>query len=599
MPIALAVLTLSYLAFLIEHRAVGLSLTDGGFYAAQLWNSADLTSCPTQYGALLSGLTSGTSMEALRLINLIAVPMTGLLLGRTLAGEQANNIDPVAFMAASMAAAASTFFSFIVEPTYNNLSVALTLLFLTASLRGARAMQRKKVKRATSAHTAAGTLLIPILLTKASFAATLALVAPSVIALASSKEFRRRNLLVASSGWLMGMGICAIGLRVVGFQLGEALASLMRGVAFVSAGGAHEAASSPLSLVPYGIRGALHTIRVMCSPRVTLPIVWIPFAIYLASTLWRETRGRRDTTSRRMVRWLVPLCTAIAITTTFLTVAWYINSGLGITAGWSALLAIHGALFAIWIVGASLMRGDQRLLTAALLAVPGFIPFGSSSEWAIQWRYTGALLMAPAALYSIQAFEPRARKLVSNAIAMLCLVGLTIGFQISRLAPYGSPSIAENSKVVTISGDLGDLWLSTDVHRTVSTLLRVRNEFPSVTKSITLDLTKNLQVAPILLGSRFPPSPYPVLNPNNPQALKQMLAELPKEELERLTLVTFTNGDGSIRRTPATEALSAALHTIDLSLQQDFTLATTFPYPDDGLPWTPSAGTALGIWIPK
>lgn len=496
--IALVALFITYFWVLFANINSGYELGDHGFYLLHLRQPDSITITLTHFGLVWNFLFGEHGIIFNRIVNIAFIMAAGVSLivaMRMIIGRADTFQQIVASGLIACAAYGSYFSSFILDPSYNSLSLALVTFGVTSIATTLHLNQRGKSAPAYFVATTIGMAIAGLILTKASTAlifSVFALIALLAFLVATRSSKITARLFISA---LLGFGAVALALQLTTGMISHVVNSFLRGIEIYNL-----SETSATSAVGLGalkrvydlLRGGVGAMLGGGWAIAALTVVALVINIPAAKELNERTRSGISALAASSI---IGLAMALVI---FDTDREVVNDLMISTFFIGGFLTLG-----FWLVVPLTVSG--HVLVAGSILVPFFTIFGTSNGYIAQVLYIGpALTLLPAWIVlsgSSAPFVASARKV------LLALAGSTFIF--SAYSAYINP--------YRIGGDLASaevpiefpggerLNVTSPIARFIEGLKGHEHPFGKLDEApVVFDLTGQLPIAVHLLNGRAP-----------------------------------------------------------------------------------------------
>jgi|GEM_PF-5058077 len=536
-----------YASVLALSAPIGFDLHDQAAYLIQIRHPLELEATLTHFGLVWNYAVGDHGIVINRYLNVISVLGAGAVLGTSIQSIAGPGLRRSVIIPATSLACMGAFHRGVLDPSYNSVSLACTILFLATLLRILGEGRPERDHRAVLFLAAIGGLfLIPILISKGTTALALALIAPTAVVAASPRGRHIVNLVRVGAGWTVGMLVFLVVFELVSGSSSHIWHSMSAGQQLYLESDTHGLEQSvldfPLLLKNY-IKYSFYCLK-------NAVFLIYPATVYLATDAASEYLRGGGQRSPRLIqvamRWLPPVATA-SVTASLLL-------GRGASEGelWASLLTGFNLHLVFCLAALRHLRLEALRCTAVitLAAAPFALVFGSAFSLQGGLRSPGMMLALPAAFLA-STLSPDGlgrwarRQLIASAAIMTAL-----GSSLTALYPWAiEGNLLEAREEVAVT-ETDQLLLAANSARFCRAIRRHAFSGDLEKRPIVIDLTYRVQMAPILLGGRPPLAPWPVITPDNGAFTEVLLSRFTEEELSSCWFLAFSDDLDGARQAP-------------------------------------------------
>lgn len=578
-PALLSVMALFYL-FTYMHLRAGYELGDHGMYLLHIRQPEQVKATLSHFGLIWNSFFGLNGIVPNRAINisvvLFAVVVSLIFSTRAVSTLKDKNIFFLTVYVAG-AAAASAFSRFILDPSYNSLSLTLVLVFITFTVALAKSLDGNSSVKIISFSLIIGFILGSLVITKASTA-----VAASVYALVLATIFSMRIRSPSLLFKILATGIIGLlaAFLFVQFRTGLLLhivSSFSGGLSLNSNGGTHSAANLTA--------GAVERLTLFARSALSYTywggwIIVLPVAVMTLSSL--DLSGKLYKKLRNVLYFL-SLVILIAISVLallgvfqeafvrrLLVTVYFIGIGITAVFWWKVSSSVQAA-----------SRLTRNIAVAGYMLAPLLTVYGTVNSYTSQLVTTGAGLSLLPAWISAQGGPHKAFLMARQLIITLATVVFCLSFALMNYSPYRLGGELRDA-LIDAEVAVGErLLLTPAIEKFVSSMRpHAFNGVEAVDAPMVFDLTGQLPISVLLLNGRVPHASW-LIDAFGSGFSRSVFGEIDGAEFKKAWVVARLDPEGNLDyEAPHLTSFIERIEEIGCSLEDHFepVLTTSAPY---------------------
>lgn len=489
-------------AFLIKifyNLTAGYELGDHGFYLLLINQPQNIDFTLTHFGLVWNLIVGNHGIIQNRAINIILLISAFSLLAVITSLIFIKNITKIyiiSLVAINIAAASSYFASFILDPSYNSISIVIIIIGIAVVSIGADMQMRGNVIATLTSACALGFLLVSLTLVKASSAVALCVYSLIVLAIVSIATRSPMLFLKLSAFAIFGAALFIGSLELTTGLTRHVYTSFQQGLTAYSSGGTHSGGLlgiGALERLYYFLRGTLRAIA-GSGWIIAMPVL---IALILPVRFFSAQRPNRySALALGPPIMIIAICLAVLMGTL----------SAGIVRNFQVSVFFVGIILSVafWPKTLSL---PERILHVGVLLAPFFAIYGTVNSYLEQILFYGVAFSLPAAWISIsESISPRAL-ILRNVLLLLGVLSVSLAWVSASNDPYSMAGRLSEAQIpVRLTG--GDtLQLTPPVAEFVSRLqVHAHHAGPDERddRPVVFDLTGQLPISVYLLNGRAP-----------------------------------------------------------------------------------------------
>ncbi|WP_125182791.1 hypothetical protein [Minwuia thermotolerans] len=554
----------------------GYELGDHGFYLLHILHPFDIDYTLTHFGLVWNLFFGQHGIVSNRILNIVLLNASAFALALAIKFVLKDKIGLVYVLIGTFVAIVSYFASFIIDPSYNSLSLAFSIFGIAAVTMILHAEIDRIPYICAAMSIILGFLIAALVIIKASSAVALTLFAAGCFIAVSVKL--KKYLLFINIGVLSIIGgiFFAIVFHLTTGAVGHVIESFKNGLDVYSYGKTHS-----LSLMAHGVIERIYWYLRASAGAVFLVgwIIAVPVLVVMAILIvlggGRIRRNALSIYSRQIlgIIYLIPIATAYIL---------YTETGRSMIQAAMITLFNLNILLTLWILFKPGFKMNTVVIILGLVCIPLVAIFGTQNAYYSQILFIGIGHSFPAAYVAAITSTDRERNYIVSVVTMIGIsIVLMVGYHMIKY-PYRMAGGLQDATILTDFGNNQALNTTQSISSFVEEIRMAAYDGPPEIRPTVFDLSGQLPIAVVLLNGR-PPGAAWLLDAFGERFSQTIFSEMDDSKiLEGWILARSTDLENGGNRSPHFNSFIGRLEHMGVTFDEQFIPILTVEAPSWG-----------------